>query len=426
MSKFQIIFIGIAVILILAGVFIFSVSKSSNTSVHPVVMWGTMSQAIFNDYIQKIKEQTGTAPDVTYVQKTKADLEVDFVNALAGGRGPDIVLLPQDLILKHKDKIIPIPFTSYAERTYRDTFIQEGELYLTDTGILGFPLYIDPLVMYWNRSMFTSASIATPPKYWDEYPTLVEKLTVKDNAFNVIKSAVALGEYSNIAHAKEIVATLMFQAGDPIVTTVQGTNQVTLGSMLDYTTPPAESAVSFYTQFSNPSLATYSWNRSLLNSRDAFISEDLATYFGFASELPTLREKNPNLDFDIATLPQARGDKRITYGALQAMSIVRTSKYVQDAYAAIVGLVSAQNMARWNAASHLPPVRRDLLSIKSVDAASSVMYTSALWSKAWLDPDSEQTSKIFQNLIESVSTGRARPNSAVGRAGLELGQLMRK
>jgi ABC-type glycerol-3-phosphate transport system substrate-binding protein len=373
-----------------------------------------------------LREKIGKAPQIVYVQRSPATFETDFINALASGRGPDLILLPQDLILKHQDKIVPIPYSSYPERTFKDTFIEEGELYLTPNGILGIPFSIDPIIMYWNRSLFSSAAIATPPKFWDEFPALVEKLTTKDNALNISQSAVALGEYSNVSNAKEILSTLMFQAGNPIVQRVQGNYESLLGSQLDKTVAPAEAAVSFFTQFSNPSLAVYSWNRSLPTSRDAFVSEDLATYFGFASELPILRAKNPNLNFDVAPLPQARGDNRVTYGSMQAMAIVRNSKYVQDAYNTAILLTGPQYLPFWTQVSGLPPVRRDLLSVKNINAVSTVMYNSALWSKGWYDPDKNATALIFQNLIESISTGRARPTSAVGRAQLELDRMFRR
>jgi hypothetical protein len=39
------------------------------------------------------------------------------------------------------------------------------------------------------------------------------------------------------------------------------------------------------------------------NSLDYFLSGRLATYFGFVSEAPRIRFKNPNLNFDVAEIP---------------------------------------------------------------------------------------------------------------------------
>jgi len=46
---------------------------------------------------------------------------------------------------------------------------------------------------------------------------LTPRVTVLDAGSNIKTSTVALGEWSNILYAKDIVAMLMLQAGDPIV-----------------------------------------------------------------------------------------------------------------------------------------------------------------------------------------------------------------
>jgi ABC-type glycerol-3-phosphate transport system substrate-binding protein len=61
-------------------------------------------------------------------------------------------------------------------------------------------------------------------------------------------------------------------------------------------------------------------------SKSLFLSGSLATYFGFASEYYDLKNKNPNLDFDVAPLPQAKGERRAaTYGKMYGFSIVHTT-----------------------------------------------------------------------------------------------------
>ena len=97
-----------------------------------------------------------------------------------------------------------------------NTFIQQAELYLKTDGSLAVPFIVDPLVMYWNRDSFTNAGIATPPKFWDEFTGLNTKLTQKDVNSNIRKSAIAMGEFTNISHAREILGTLFLQSGNPV------------------------------------------------------------------------------------------------------------------------------------------------------------------------------------------------------------------
>ena len=77
---------------------------------------------------------------------------------------------------------------------------------------------------------------------------------------------------------------LSLQAGDDIV--VRGEDDIfvpVLGDFKDGGISAAESAIRFYTEFANPSRQTYSWNRSLPEAQRAFIGNQVAMYFGFAS-----------------------------------------------------------------------------------------------------------------------------------------------
>ena len=57
------------------------------------------------------------------------------------------------------------------------------------------------------------------------------------------------------------------------------------------------SVLKFYTDFADPLKDVYSWNKSFSNSRDAFSAENLVFYLGYASELQSLINKNPNQNF---------------------------------------------------------------------------------------------------------------------------------
>ena len=75
--------------------------------------------------------------------------------------------------------------------------------------------------------------------------------------------------------------------------------------------------------------------------------------------------------------------------------------------------------------SGLPPVARRVLSEPPGDDVGPVFYKSALIAKAWLDPDTDKTDLIFKEMIESVTSGRLRVQSAVSNAAQELDDLFR-
>jgi ABC-type glycerol-3-phosphate transport system substrate-binding protein len=348
------------------------------------------------------------------------------VEALADGIGPDALILPQDKVVKYTNKIYPIPYENYPERTYKDTFVEGTEVFLGSQGVLGLPFILDPLVMYWNRDIFTNNQIAQAPTNWADFPILAEKISRSDKNSNILKSAVAFGEFRNVNNAKDIISALIIQAGSPI--TKYGSEKLVSAlnnqNSTDSKITPAESAVRFYSDYSNPKKTVYSWNRALPMSKSYFLRGDLAVYFGFGSEFSDLKVKNPNLNFDIALFPQiVDTNLKSTFGKMQSFVILKSSKNIPSAYSVFSYLVGNEAMKLWLSLSGYAPTRRDIIAQGTSNAVGSILYNSALISKAWIDPDKDKTSLIFQNMIEDVTTGRLSVTESVGKASDEINNL---
>lgn len=430
-SRFQMVLMGVFVLLAVVGVGIISTSRNTSTGGggNEVTLWGTIEQEVWDQYQKKVDEKIGSKNfNVKYVYKLPATFDAQLVEALATGGGPDFFILSQDKILKMKNKIYTVPYNNYSARLFRDTFIEEGELFLTKSGILGFPLMVDPLVLYWNRDIFSSVGIAVPPKFWDELFELSQKITRRESDGDIVRSAIALGEFDNILQAKDIISAIIMQSGSSIVEATENGYRAAFvpGAGDDISsTDTTDSAVRFYTEFANPIKTTYTWNRALPLSRDAFIGGDVAMYVGYASELPELQKKNPNLNFDVASLPQVRDqDRERTFGRMEAIVIAKASRFVPDAFAAAMRMTGSELLGFWQDISILPPVRRDMLVSPSNDAYRAIFFDGALIAHAWLDPDRKETDDIFREMISSVTTGRARISDAVQRANLSLSQLL--
>lgn len=427
MSRFQLIFTALLIILGIAGILMFALSKSQGgQGAVPVVMWGTIDRSLMAGFIGDAMFENQATVNVTYVQKPYASLETELVNALASGKGPDMVLLPQEFLLSQLDKFYVIPFDTLPQRTFKDAFVPEGELFLEPNGVIGLPFSVDPMVMYWNRTVFTEAGIAKPPTAWTQFFDLASKLVKRDASGNVSQAFVAFGEVRNVSHATDMLSLLAIQAGSPIVKRDQ---QGRLASALaDQAvsargTVPAEQALSFFTEFSNPTKPAYSWNRSLPNDRAAFVAGRLAVYFGYASELSAIRDANPNLDFDIAPVPQAEG-KKATFGRMHAIVILKSSPNVASAFTAAATLTSSPLQQKWVTLSGFPPVRRELVGKVPGDAYKEVINQSALISQGWLEPDPKATDGIFQRMVEGVTSGKLRASEAVFQASQEIDNIL--
>ena len=188
----------------------------------------------------------------------------------------------------------------------------------------------------------------------------------------------------------------------------------------------AEAALSFYTQFVDPVKSIYSWNTSLPLSRDMFTAGDLALYFGYASELGNLNARNPNLNFDVALMPQSQSSSvKMTYGKVYGLAILKSSPNVVAATNAFYALTSSAAQTVWSNESGYPPVVRSLLTQKTSSPFMSVFNTAALQSQGWLDPNRSATNEIFNDMIGSVISGDKQPSGAVQDAGNSLDQLLK-
>jgi len=426
-NRFQTIIIIAFIAFIALAVIVFSTFRGNNSTDKDVsiTIWGTADGKILNEFFRQEKIANNEFPTVTYVEKKRDSYERDLIEAVAKGNAPDIFLISPENLLELEDLIVKIPFSSYAERTFKDNFIEQGELFLDSEGIFAFPLVVDPMVMYWNRNLYQSAGLSQPPKFLDELFAIAPKITETDEAFNVNRSTFALGEYDNIDHAKEILSNLIIQSGNNIV---ERNAEGALISILDRRVSgesPAESALRFFTEFSNPTKITYSWNKSLPEAKEMFLSGRLATYFGFSSELADLRAKNPNLNFDIAEMPQIRDfNNRKVFGNILALAVVKNTPNLAPAFRLLGSLTSNASVKKMSLEMNLPPVRRDLLSEEPKDAIFTVFNKSAIISTSFIDPDRVETEAIFEDMIESTVSGRSRIGEAVNQASREIGVLI--
>jgi len=428
MKPFQLVILGIFGLFAVIGVIMFATFRGPDSGIDqtPVTLWGTLPSESIRDAVSKYNTDTEDSITIVYTEFNPDEFDESFTEALAESRGPDLVLLPHDSILRHQAKIAPLRDELYPERDFKDTFIELGELLITPEGTAGLPFVVDPMVMYWNRDIFSSAGLSLPPRTWEELLTMASRLTNRDEQNNILKSTIALGSFQNITHAKNILTMLFMQAGDPIVVrdTLGNLNAV-FGGQFGLSESPAESALRFYTEFANPVRTLYSWNRSFPESKEVFLAGDLALYLGLASEMSDIRAKNPNLNFDVVLVPQAATAEDIkTYGNMHALSLVRASRNTGPAFRAMLLMTQPEFFIHLEEELGLPPVRRDMLSVQTLSPELEVFYRAALIADAFIDPDNEATESVFKRMVEDVSSGRNSISQSIANAREELSRIL--
>ena len=101
---------------------------------------GTLPRGQINEIISAINRENKSYK-IEYIEIPPSSYENEVVNALASGKGPDFWLISQDMVLKNKDKISPIPFIYYPERDFRDNFADISNLFIDQKngGLTAFP-----------------------------------------------------------------------------------------------------------------------------------------------------------------------------------------------------------------------------------------------------------------------------------------------
>ncbi len=422
---------AVLILAILGAVLYFSINRSkSNKAPILVNVWGTYPAEVINNVQLDLNKEKENTLNISYKQFSETEFPGKLVEALASGYGPDVILASGEQFLAQENKIFKIPYNSFPQKNFKDNFIEAGEFLLYPDGVMGIPYAVDPLVMYWNRSILNNSGVSVAPKKWSEFLSLVPSLVVRDSATNNIsKAGVAMGEFQNISNAKEIFINLMFQSGNPIIVKSTDSNnnliyKSVFAERLGFSAAPADAALNFFGQFVDPTKNIYSWNRSLPKSQDMFLANDLAFYFGFASEYPLLQQKNPNLNFEVAEMPQTTsGVTKTVYSKLYFLSVMKNSKNPGGSLNAILKLVEKNSMVLATKYSGLPSVRRDVLGAAPDSSVLQVFNNSALVSKPFIDPNYKSTSLILKNMIESYTTGRTKSSQAITQASNEFNMI---
>lgn len=441
-STFQIVTIGVFVVFTLIGIVYFATGggtgpDKSKINYGKVTIWGTLPDSLMQETLKNIRSAKLITVDITYKQEPESSLLEDMKDALLSDHGPDLVILPYGHFMDYSRYVYPIPYEpvqgssflgTLTERDFRNTFVEQSEVYLGKEGVYAVPLVIDPMVMYWNRNIFSSNGVSQPPSLWDEFETLTPKMTVRDQTALITRSTIPFGEYANVTHAKDILSMLMMQLGAPVISSDKGKLTVDINSPVK-NIYPAKTAFEFFTEFSNPALPTYSWNRSLPSSKNMFVAGDSAVYFGYASELPEIKKTNPHLDFDVATVPQRRDADRLTYGRVSGIAILNKSSNRAGAFE-VLKLLSGMHdgntifLEQISKGLNLPPAHRVLLGKKPSDPYLSIFYDSANISKSWPDPNPQETDRLFANAIEGTLSSPTTVSVWVTGLSRQLDQIV--
>ncbi len=385
-----------------------------------VTIWGTLPAAGVNDVIATIAATNDTFRNVRYRQVAPDAFGNELIRALADNQQPDLVLLPHELLMTYRNRFVPFSYQQFPLREFRDRYVDGTEIFALPEGVYGVPLFVDPLMMYWNRNVLTSAGFLQPPQTWEELlATYFPALIVRSQSRDIRRAVVAMGAVRNVTNAAPIIYSLFLQGGSQGVNVRDGQVQLLLDSRQAGGGRPFFNAVEFYTRFSTFNNVNYTWNASLPNDREQFLREDLMFYFGFGSEARELERRNPNLNFDIAEFPQgAEATLRRTYGRFYSLMVLQRARNPQAAYTVLSILAEDRQVQQMAAYYNFAPVRRSLLQGGSTDLYGRMIFRSAPIAYGWLSPAPAPLATALATMVEDITSERKSVSAAVAD-GLE-------
>jgi ABC-type glycerol-3-phosphate transport system substrate-binding protein len=421
-SRLQIIlFIGIGVLALIVGLVIFGIGRQPAEPA-PVTLefWGLDDdEEVWREIITKFQKKNLNFT-INYTRLPESTYEEILVNRLAEGRGPDLFMLSNSSISKHRDKIFPLPKgfgisakdfgRTFADIAYQDLVGNNGEIY-------GAPLFIDTLALLYNRDIFNTAGIAEPPRDWDAVKSLAQSLTRVNVAKDVVRGGIALGTARNVEHAFEIVSALILQNGDPIV---GREDRVEIGLGIK-----AQDALRLYTSFANPRQSNFSWTERMKDSITALGEGSVAMIIGFSRDLPVIAAKSPHLALGVSPLPQPKGSNTsLTYGSYFFPAVSKASRNPTAAWRFALDIAYGEGVTLYLNKTGRPPARRDLISAGTKSPQLDVYYRQALSAKSWLVPDESKARNIFREAIGALNTGAVSPEQATARLEQQLRLLL--
>lgn len=424
MSKKTIVFAVIAAIVlvqVLVYLRILPGRKPPSPPSAAIAFWGFQDdREIWRDIFLKFEEKYPHI-SVTYKQLDKGSYEETLVNSIAEGKGPDVFMLSNTLLLKHRDKLYPLPQQTLAfpARQFSSLFVDGTyeELVSPEGIIFGLPLFIDTPVLFYNKDIFNAAGIATAPTNWDEVVAISRKLTEKNKVGEIIKSGLPLGTSQNVEHSFEIASSLILQEGDPIIRRTP--------ALLPVLEESAMRALAFYTSFADPGDVNFSWSNRLPNSLTAFSQTTSVFGFGFYEDIARIRAKNPHLNFGILPFPQKKDIRSpVVYGRYSFPAVLKSSKNILASWQFVDFITRGEGANMYIEKTGIPPARRDLLASRPTNPDLDVFYRQALIAKTWPIPDEFRTKRLFSDTIESIVSRTSTVSEAVQNLRRRLDLLL--
>lgn len=426
-------------------------------------IWGLFdSSSAFQSTISKYQLMHPNVK-INYTKMRWEDYEKKLVEGWANNTGPDIFVVHNTWVNGYADKIlampgkIKLPFIietgtikkqrtvqmktlptltpQYIKDNYPDVVYPDV---VKDNKILGLPLSIDSLALFYNKDHFNAANITTPPKTWQELSDLVKKLTQQNDEGEIVRSGIALGGSNNINRSNDILSLLMLQNGTQMIEN----NRVTFDKYASYDRNfyPGEQALRFYTDFALPSKEVYSWSLDFPEATELFSSGKLSMMFGYSYQIPQIKAQAPKINFGLAPMVHINLDGTdslnmpINWANYWVYTVFKRTAHPDEAWDFLNTLATKtyqteENKTRYYVEDYIsdtqnPPALRNLIdNYKKNYPEYSLFADQILTAQSWYrGKDSNHMNTVFKEMISEVISGSSKLHDIITKAARVITQ----
>ncbi len=262
---------------------------------------------------------------ISYERKSSVNYRTRAQTQIREGVGPDIFRMHNSWLPMFESDLAPVPADIFALQDYKNIFYPvAADSFVRGNSIYAAPMEIDGLALFYNEEMLNGVG-GKPPKNWQEFIDLANKMTVKDSS-GIKTSGAGLGTASNVDHWSDIIALLILQQPNSSLTNVA--------------TEEVAEVIKFYTGFvTDPRRKT--WDVNLPRSTDMFAQGRLGFYFAPSWRAHEIRIVSPNLKFKVVPVPQLSG-KAVGWATFWGEAVSARSKNIAEAWKFIKFLTSPE------------------------------------------------------------------------------------
>ena len=459
---------SLLVVITIASMMVVSGCGKTRTAGYKVDLeiWGLFdSNEVFGEIVKAYSEVNPFVGNIVYKKFTPENYKNDILDAMASGNGPDIFLMHNTWLPMFRDKVEISPEIILGEQEFRNNFVDVvADDFLENGQIYAVPLSVDSLALYYNKDLFNTQGIVSPPENWEDFNEDVKKLTKIDELGNIIQAGAAMGTAYNINRSTDILDLLMLQNG--VAMPQKKDDRIHFGTTVDTEGESAnrsEAAFEFYTQFAKTSSAVYTWNDSqkMHYSLDSFYEGSVAMMLNYSWHYENIKSKNSKLNFAVAPVPQLNKNNPVNYANYWAYAVNKNKEPRQSSNnspvptdemriheswqflkflttknnggveiihavsggknSSVVALDPAMNYAE---KTGKPAARRDIIEIQKNNSVVGPFAYGNLIARSWYKEDAAAFEGIMAELIGSVDKGDINVLEALRLATSRMNQII--